>query len=235
MAETKFNTQQMDRPAPLWYRRFSNVMVTLVIPAASAFIESWGMSDLTENRVLHSLIFLAAIIKGVGVFLGNGQSYTDKIAIGIILVMLFTSCSSPRKAAEKEHAYIQQLQQKYANNTAASVILTVPGGLLHLTDTTPCPDFHNSEVSSKGGVLTVNKSCPPVSINADSLVRNSDLYKAAILARRNAEIEADTNKEALYKSQGALQQAQNSARIGWGLAIGFTIIGAVLGAFKIFK
>lgn len=235
MAETKFNTQQIDRPAPLWYRRFSNVMVTLVIPAASAFIESWGMSDLVENRVLHSLIFLAALIKGVGVFLGNGQSYTDKVAMGIVIVMLFGSCSSPRKAAQKERAYIQQLQKKYAGDTAAPMILTLPGGLLHLTDTTPCPDFHNAEVSSKGGVLTVFKPCPPINLNVDSLVRNSDRYNAALLARRDAEIEADTNKEALYKAQGALEQARKSARTGWALCIGMGIIGAVLGAFKIFK
>lgn len=74
----KFNLNQINQPAPLWYRRFSNAMVALVIPAATALIDGWGLTDLWETRALKLLIFTAAVIKGVGVLLGNGQYYADR-------------------------------------------------------------------------------------------------------------------------------------------------------------
>lgn len=217
MADTKFNIEQINRPAPLWYRRFSNAMVALVIPAASEFVSSLELASKTENRVLHGFIFLAAIIKGVGVFLGNGQSYTDKVITIVLFCLFLNGCSSTRRAADRERAYIQQLQRTYAVDTVPPVILTVPGGMIHLTDTTPCPDFHNSEVTSKGGILTVAKPCPGIKLSPDSVARSSALYRAAILARRDAEINAAQEREARLRSEGTLRHSQREARTGWAL------------------
>jgi hypothetical protein len=106
--------------------------------------------------------------------------------------------------------------------------------MLHVTDTTPCPDFHNAEVSSKAGVLTITKPCPSFTINVDSLVRNSLLYNSALLALRDEEITADTNKEQLLKTQGELEQARNNGRTAWALVIGLALVGGGLIVFKIF-
>lgn len=96
MGETKFNISQANKPAPLWYRRFTTAMVALVIPAASEFVSSLELSSKTENRVLHGFILLAAIIKGTGVFLGSDQSYTaDKIAALLLGCILLSSCVAP--------------------------------------------------------------------------------------------------------------------------------------------
>lgn len=230
---TKFNINQANNPAPLWYRRFSNAMVALVIPAATALVEGWGLSDIAENRVLHLLIFLAALIKGVGVFLGNGQTYANKVIAVVLAAFTLAACSSPRKAAQKEQAYIQQLQNRYNTDTAAPVILQVPGGIVRLTDTTPCPDFVNTEMRSDSGRITLLKPCPPVRVNADSIVRASTLYKAAILGRRDAEISAALEKESRLRTEGVIERLEKSGRIGWGIAIFLGVAGVV--AFKFFK
>lgn len=73
MAETKIGLDQANRPAPLWYRRFSNAAIIFIIPALSGLIAGWGMSEHLQNRWLQILIFAPALVKGIGVIIGNGE------------------------------------------------------------------------------------------------------------------------------------------------------------------
>lgn len=90
------------------------------------------------------------------------------------------------KAREKEQQYIQKLQNKLVNPDP--VFVNLPGGLITLYDSVPCPDFNREGVSSKNGRLTIAKECPPVSINADSLIRNSTLFKNTLLDLQKASL-----------------------------------------------
>ncbi|MDP4248117.1 MAG: hypothetical protein Q8932_19945 [Bacteroidota bacterium] len=75
MADTKIGFNQLDKPAPLYYRRFTNAYIVCILPAVSALCAGWGFSDKASNRIGLMLIFSAALVKGVGMVLGNGQDY----------------------------------------------------------------------------------------------------------------------------------------------------------------
>lgn len=70
---TNFGTQQINKPAPLWYRRLTNAMIIFIIPAIAALVSGWGLSEKNQNRWLLILTFLPALIKGIGVLIGNGE------------------------------------------------------------------------------------------------------------------------------------------------------------------
>lgn len=76
MAETKIGASQIDKPAPLWYRRLSNALIIFLLPGIVTVVQSWGLSDKLANRWLVLLSFAPALVKGIGVILGNGQVYT---------------------------------------------------------------------------------------------------------------------------------------------------------------
>lgn len=108
----------------------------------------------------------------------------------LISISLLVSCSSAKRAQEaerkKELDLIQKMQGFYGMNPDP-LFIQIPGGSPQLRFTTPCPDFDSGKVKSKGGLLTVTAPCPPVTFNADSLIRNSALFKMAILeAGKNA-------------------------------------------------
>lgn len=73
MGETKVGFKQTDRPAPLWYRKFTNAMIIFIIPGFTALLQGWGLSDKLLNRWMLVLAFIPAAIKGIGVLMGNGQ------------------------------------------------------------------------------------------------------------------------------------------------------------------
>lgn len=76
MADTKIGLNQVDKPAPLWYRRLSNALIIFVIPATIALLQGWGLSDKVLNHWMLVLAFIPAGIKGIGIILGNGQIYS---------------------------------------------------------------------------------------------------------------------------------------------------------------
>lgn len=76
MADTKIGLNQVDKPAPLWYRRLSNALIIFVIPGTVGLIQGWGLTPKTLNHWMLVLSFLPAAIKGAGVILGNGQIYS---------------------------------------------------------------------------------------------------------------------------------------------------------------
>lgn len=75
MPKVKMGLSQIENPAPLAYRRFSNAMIMFIIPGLATLIAGWGLPDLIANRWLLLLSFIPALIKGIGVLLGNGQEY----------------------------------------------------------------------------------------------------------------------------------------------------------------
>lgn len=70
---TKVGTDQVNNPAPLWYRRLTNALIIFIIPAAAALVSGWGLSEKLQNRWLLVLTFAPAVIKGIGVIIGNGE------------------------------------------------------------------------------------------------------------------------------------------------------------------
>lgn len=151
----------------------------------------------------------------------------------LILAALLCACSTQKKAIEKEQRYIQQLQNKYATFTEPS-ILTIPGGYIRLTDTVPCNDFTNKEASSRSGVMTITKPCPPVSVNVDSIIRNSKLFIHELLERKAAELNAqilqDQNDILRERNEQLTTQRNNYIKI---LAVIALILAAyILGRIK---
>lgn len=76
MADTKIGLNQVDKPAPLWYRRLSNALIIFVIPGTVAMVQGWGLAAAVLNHWMLVLAFIPAVVKGVGIILGNGQIYS---------------------------------------------------------------------------------------------------------------------------------------------------------------
>lgn len=76
MADVKVGLNQTSKPAPLGYRKFMNAYTVGFVPAFTAFVTAWGFSDVTQKKMLVALAFSVAIVKGMGMVLGNGQVYS---------------------------------------------------------------------------------------------------------------------------------------------------------------
>lgn len=76
MPETKIGVSQINKPAPLWYRRLSNGLIMFIVPALIGAVTSWGFSDNVTKKILIGLGLLPAVFKGLGAMLGNGQIYS---------------------------------------------------------------------------------------------------------------------------------------------------------------
>lgn len=77
MPKVKMGLQQAHKPEPLYYRRFSNAMIIFIIPGLQTLIN--GLELAPENFKIWSNIlgYIPAVIKGMGVLLGNGQYYAS--------------------------------------------------------------------------------------------------------------------------------------------------------------
>lgn len=75
MPQTKMGFSQVEKPAPLWYRRLSSALIMFLVPGAIGLVSGWGLSDKIANRWLMVLGFVPALVKAVGSLLGNGQVY----------------------------------------------------------------------------------------------------------------------------------------------------------------
>jgi hypothetical protein len=76
MPETKIGLNQANKPAPLWYRRLSNALIIFIIPGVVAMVQGWGLPEKVLGRWMLVLAFAPAVIKGLGILLGNGQIYS---------------------------------------------------------------------------------------------------------------------------------------------------------------
>jgi hypothetical protein len=76
MSQTKIGFDQLGKPAPLGYRRFTNAYIVCICPALTGLFAGWGFSDAAEKKIGLVLVFSMAVVKGVGMVLGNGQVYS---------------------------------------------------------------------------------------------------------------------------------------------------------------
>lgn len=172
MAETKVGISQINRPAPLWYRRLTNALIMFIIPGLIGLVQGWGMPDKMANRWLMVLGFIPAVLKGIGVMLGNGQNYaTEKTAAILIACMLLASCITPAKFQDwaKKHpgesaricSDLYPVQAGYKtgkdNVQYLPVNVKVPGGMVGLyLPVNPAPDStHHQADTAHAGNLTI--------------------------------------------------------------------------------
>lgn len=73
----KIGKSQIGQPAPLGWRRFERAFIIVLAPASSAFVTGLGLDDETVKIALLTIGFITSIVKGFGMFLGNGQVYAD--------------------------------------------------------------------------------------------------------------------------------------------------------------
>lgn len=73
----QFGISQVNSPAPKAWRAFERAYIIVFSPSLSGFLAVL----LTDQRALAlagaAIIFSNGIVKAIGVFLGNGQEYTD--------------------------------------------------------------------------------------------------------------------------------------------------------------
>jgi hypothetical protein len=68
---TKISQQGLHRPAPKWWRNLERGLLLLLIPAATAIIQSWKFADEITALKLNLIINtgLTAVIKFIGMML----------------------------------------------------------------------------------------------------------------------------------------------------------------------
>lgn len=67
---------QVDKPAPLWYRRFTNAYIIVFMPGLASLFTGWGFTDATTKKILLVIVFSGVAVKSIGIVLGNGQIYS---------------------------------------------------------------------------------------------------------------------------------------------------------------
>ncbi len=75
MPETKFGLSQVEKPAPLWYRRLTNATIVAFIPMYVGIVQVVPISDVKRNILMVIATSVPFLLKGVGMLLGNGQVY----------------------------------------------------------------------------------------------------------------------------------------------------------------
>lgn len=78
MSKITVSEKNINRPAPLNYRKFENAYFTCLAPAIGGLILGWGFEDLIANRLTLVIVVVGAMVKGLGMILANGQVYEDK-------------------------------------------------------------------------------------------------------------------------------------------------------------
>lgn len=76
LGETKVGLSQTSKPAPLNYRKFLNAMIIVVLPATTSYIMIFKLSEETKYIIAQSVVYFTAILKAIGMVLGNGQQYS---------------------------------------------------------------------------------------------------------------------------------------------------------------
>lgn len=78
MPKTTFNIQNRKKPAPKGYRKFENMFLIILLPAIIALVQGWGFPDAVLIKVNLVLTFIGTIVKAIGFFLANGESYVQQ-------------------------------------------------------------------------------------------------------------------------------------------------------------
>lgn len=85
MSRTSFKKSNIHTPAPKNWRKFENAYFMALAPAIAGLIMGWGFEDILANRLMLLLAFIGAIVKGVGLFLANGEQYAQKEGNGAVI------------------------------------------------------------------------------------------------------------------------------------------------------
>lgn len=224
----KVGLNQINKPAPLWFRRLRDGSINFLLPAVGQLVTSLNLTDAVENTWLQALTFLPAVLNFFGVMLGDDvkrkvRSYMWLLAI----VVLAGGCKTAEKAAQRERNYIRELESRYARETTPAPPLIVPGGMVVLETQSPCPDFDSGQFKSKDGKLTAQVKCPDKTINLDSLIRNSDVYITAILGRANAEAVTDSLDAECFNKDQKISSQRGQLQLLYPVVIGGLLIGAI--------
>lgn len=81
MTDIKFGINQTGNPAPKGWRQFERAFIIGIAPALLLFVQSWGFTDATANKLLVGITFLTSLIKSIGMFLSNGESYVETASL----------------------------------------------------------------------------------------------------------------------------------------------------------
>lgn len=76
MSDVKIGLNQTSKPAPLGYRKFMNAYIVCIAPATGSLLAAWGLSADHLAKALLVVGYTTAIVKFLGMVLGNGQVYT---------------------------------------------------------------------------------------------------------------------------------------------------------------
>lgn len=75
MPDVKAGFSQFNKPEPLWYRKLTNATILCFIPVYVGFINIVPMSDYKRSVLSQIAVAVPFLLKGIGMFLGNGQVY----------------------------------------------------------------------------------------------------------------------------------------------------------------
>lgn len=76
MSDVKIGMGQTSKPAPLGWRKFMNAYIIAIMPAITVFIATFGFSVALQAKLGTLVILSGAVVKGLGMVLGNGQIYS---------------------------------------------------------------------------------------------------------------------------------------------------------------
>jgi hypothetical protein len=71
--ETNVGLSQVNKPAPLWYRRLTNAIILSFVPAYVGIVQGVPMPDDKRNVLMVIGAAIPFLFKGVGMILGNGE------------------------------------------------------------------------------------------------------------------------------------------------------------------
>lgn len=246
MPETKIGLGQAEKPPPLWYRRMSNALIIFVIPSLSGLIQSLGLTDIVTNRWLSILTFTPALIKGIGIMLGNGQVYSpsnetidrinNKPLIILVIGLLLMSCNASKKA----HQYVASHPEEFAKECADAYPVKevlLPGDTVTIRDTVTGEGTTITEYI-KGDVDTVviTKTLPAKTIYTtktihDTLVKENTARVSAIAKDFNDALNREKILQEKYQELKA--RVKNKALIPWWIIILLIVVAGSWAAWRI--
>lgn len=77
MAQVTVSTNNVNKPAPRWWRKLEDGLLMILIPATVAIIMGWDFADDAFANKLTLIINtgIVALIKFIGKILANGEEY----------------------------------------------------------------------------------------------------------------------------------------------------------------
>jgi len=75
---TKFGLDQIESPPPKWWRKLERAFIIGVAPAITAMILAVIPDDDKAQSIgLAVVTLITSVVKSIGIFLGNGEQYSD--------------------------------------------------------------------------------------------------------------------------------------------------------------